>query len=112
MLREHSTAGEETLGPRPGRLDTGEQMLKQRYGARWKTFSNTIARLLAVFVFFCLGGAAFGQMNTADITGIVIDPTGAIVPRATVTALQVATQRKHVHYQRCGAILAAATSAG
>ncbi len=39
--------------------------------------------------------AAFGQMNTADITGSVTDPSGALVRGATVTALQVATDQKH-----------------
>ena len=43
----------------------------------------------------CLTAVGYGQMNTADITGTVTDPTGAIVPRATVTATQVATQQKH-----------------
>ena len=38
---------------------------------------------------------AYGQMNTADIAGTVSDPTGAVVPQATVTALQLATQQKH-----------------
>ena len=41
----------------------------------------------------CFASAAFGQMNTADITGSITDQTGAIV-RATVTALQLATQEK------------------
>ncbi len=43
----------------------------------------------------CFASAAFGQMNTADITGSITDQTGAIVRGATVTALQVATQEKH-----------------
>lgn len=34
------------------------------------------------------------QMNTADITGSVTDPSGAAVPGATVTAVNVATQSK------------------
>ena len=36
--------------------------------------------------------AAFSQMNTADITGVVSDPAGAIVPGATVVALELGTQ--------------------
>ena len=44
---------------------------------------------------FCFATATFGQMNTADITGNVTDPTGSLVPGATVTALQDATQQKH-----------------
>jgi Carboxypeptidase regulatory-like domain len=50
---------------------------------------------LFYFLILCLPSAIFGQMNTADITGSITDPTGALVPRATVTALQVATQQKH-----------------
>ena len=37
--------------------------------------------------------AAFSQMNTADITGIVSDPVGAVVPGARVVALNIETQR-------------------
>ncbi len=51
--------------------------------------------VVAWLAVFFLATAAFGQMNTADITGSVTDPTGAIIPGATVTALQVATQQKH-----------------
>ncbi|HEX6896834.1 MAG TPA: carboxypeptidase regulatory-like domain-containing protein, partial [Bryobacteraceae bacterium] len=36
--------------------------------------------------------AAFAQMNTAEIGGIVKDATGLSIPSATVTALNVATQ--------------------
>jgi hypothetical protein len=43
---------------------------------------------------FMLATAAFGQMNTADITGKVTDSSGAIIRGATVTALQAATQAK------------------
>jgi hypothetical protein len=44
---------------------------------------------------FLLAGTAFGQMNTADITGTVTDASGAIIRGANVTALQVATQSQH-----------------
>ena len=37
--------------------------------------------------------AAFPQMNTADITGVVNDPAGASVPGAAVVALNIGTQR-------------------
>jgi len=51
-------------------------------------------------ILFCLAtlllaGTAFGQMNTADITGTVTDASGAIIRGASVTALQVATQSQH-----------------
>jgi hypothetical protein len=51
--------------------------------------------VIAWLAAFLLATAAFGQMNTADITGNVTDPTGALIPGATVTALQMATQQKH-----------------
>ena len=49
--------------------------------------------LLLVCLIACLPSALFGQMNTADITGNITDPSGALVSRVTVTALQVATQQ-------------------
>lgn len=58
--------------------------------------SVKMAALVAAWlVVFFLATAAFGQMNTADITGNVTDPSGGIIRGATVTALQVATQTKH-----------------
>src|ERR1700678_1180030 len=50
--------------------------------------------LLLVCLIACLPSAIFGQMNTADITGSITDPSGAMVPRVTGKALQVATQQK------------------
>src|ERR1700722_1861477 len=49
--------------------------------------------LLLVCLIACLPSALFGQMNTADITGNITDPSGALVSRVTVTALHVATQQ-------------------
>src|SRR3984957_344848 len=49
--------------------------------------------LFLVCLISYLPSATFGQMNTADITGNITDPSGALVPRVTVTALQVATQQ-------------------
>src|SRR5579862_8300292 len=49
--------------------------------------------LLLVCLISCLSTALLGQMNTGDITGNITDPSGALIPRATVTALQVATQQ-------------------
>jgi hypothetical protein len=37
---------------------------------------------------------AFGQMNSGDITGVVSDPTGAVVEGAAVVAVDAATQLK------------------
>ena len=58
--------------------------------ACWKDMVFVLTGLI-----LCFSGALFAQMNTADITGNVTDPSGAIVPGATVTALQEATQQKH-----------------
>ena len=43
-------------------------------------------------IVFLTGIAAFGQMNTAEISGIVKDPAGGIVPNASITAVNSATQ--------------------
>jgi hypothetical protein len=48
--------------------------------------------LLLLCLMSCLPSATFGQISTADITGNITDPSGALVPRVTVTALQLATQ--------------------
>ena len=51
--------------------------------------------LVVVGLILCFSSAVFGQMNTADIVGTVMDPSGASVPGARVEALQYATQQKH-----------------
>lgn len=56
--------------------------------ANWK-----LSIFLILLLFLSLN--AYGQMNTADISGDITDSTGAVVPGATVTALQIATQQKH-----------------
>jgi hypothetical protein len=69
------------------RLATGKRFLVTQCA---KLATLVIAWLAA----FLLATAAFGQMNTADITGNVTDASGAIIGGATVTALQLATQAK------------------
>jgi hypothetical protein len=39
--------------------------------------------------------SSFGQMNTAEIDGVVRDPTGAVVPNASVAAVEAST---HLEY--------------
>lgn len=39
---------------------------------------------LALTILFCLAGIAFGQERTGNIEGKVVDPTGAVIPGATV----------------------------
>lgn len=54
-------------------------------------FSN-LMRLITCFAFtMLLAGFAFGQATTADIVGTVQDPAGKVVPGATVTATNTAT---------------------
>jgi hypothetical protein len=62
---------------------------------RYRVARASATALLLGGAFWFLSATTYGQMNTADISGTVTDPTGAVVPRATVTALQVATQQKH-----------------
>jgi hypothetical protein len=40
-------------------------------------------------------GPGFSQMNTGEIDGVVLDPTGAVVLNATVTAVETNTQLKY-----------------
>ena len=46
--------------------------------------------LLAIFAVF-LTTIAFAQQPTATLTGVVTDPNGAVIPNATVTATNKAT---------------------
>jgi hypothetical protein len=48
-----------------------------------------------VAVLALFGTAAFAQMNTADISGIVKDPAGGAVPGAAVVAVSAATHLKY-----------------
>src|SRR6516162_407341 len=50
--------------------------------------------VLSALALLILTAPAFAQMNTADIAGIVTDPSGAVVPGATVVSVNVATQAK------------------
>jgi len=49
---------------------------------------------LAVLIFLC-GSASQAQQNTADIVGTVTDASGAIIPGATVTAVNTGTNISH-----------------
>lgn len=62
-------------------------MKAERIAKRWILLPAGLMCWLAV--------ATYGQMNTADIAGTVTDPTGAIIPRASVVATQIATQQNH-----------------
>ena len=56
---------------------------------RWMTRAIT-----ALFVLTLLSTAAFGQTETGQIVGKVIDPNGAVVPGATVTVKSADTGRE------------------
>lgn len=54
-----------------------------------------LTRLFQILAVLCLfTGAAFSQTTFATITGTVTDPTGAVVPAATVTATNTLTNIK------------------
>ena len=38
---------------------------------------------------------SFSQMNTGEIDGIILDPTGSVIPNASVTAVETGTQLKY-----------------
>ena len=48
---------------------------------------------LVVMVVFCLAGLALAQTDTARLIGTITDPTGAVIPKATVSVTNTATGR-------------------
>jgi hypothetical protein len=74
------------------RFSLEDNMTPAAFSGRRATADWKLSILLLLLLF--LTPNTYGQMNTADITGDITDPTGAIVPGATVTALQIPTQRK------------------
>ena len=57
---------------------------------RWRP-PALIHLICLTILMVCLAGQAPGQTGTGSIAGAVRDPSGAVVPGATVTAIQVAT---------------------
>jgi len=49
-----------------------------------------------VTLFFILSAPALAQLSTATMTGRVVDPSGAVVPRVSVTVVNTATSFKFV----------------
>ncbi|MBZ5499218.1 MAG: carboxypeptidase-like regulatory domain-containing protein [Acidobacteriia bacterium] len=50
-----------------------------------------LVRLLILLLLLLFAGAAFAQKSTGEIKGTVFDPSNAVVPKATVTAKDLAT---------------------
>lgn len=59
--------------------------------AQFSTFANRIMMLALVTFFSAVACLAQAQASTADLIGTVVDPTGAVVAGATVTAKSPAT---------------------
>src|SRR5215210_7535018 len=60
---------------------------------RWMTHQWTRV-ITALFVLTLLSVAAFGQTETGQILGKVIDPNGAVIPGASVTVKSADTGRE------------------
>ena len=58
-----------------------------------KTFSKSLSALIGIF--FVLGSMAAWASITGSISGVVTDPTGAVVPGVTVVATDIATNIQH-----------------
>ena len=52
---------------------------------------RTFVFLVAAFLVLASGGAVWSQSVQGVITGTITDPTGAVVPNATVTITNVGT---------------------
>src|SRR5947208_17052275 len=48
---------------------------------------------LVALTFLLIAPSSFAQIDNASLTGTVTDPTGAVAPDATVTAMETATGR-------------------
>ena len=61
-----------------------------------KTLRHSYYIVVLLFAFCFTASIAFSQSITSgDITGVITDPTGAVVPNATVTATSDTTAQKH-----------------
>lgn len=56
-----------------------------------KIRTNTCCLLVGLAILLALAGAVYAQTIFATITGTITDPTGAVVPNATVTATNMET---------------------
>ena len=53
--------------------------------------SPIVAALITVILLLMLGASAFGQGNQGTVSGLVIDPSGAVLPDSAITATNTAT---------------------
>src|SRR5437899_12370516 len=97
--RDQRLGGVTSLGhsvPRPGLRPAApipSSRLLRVLVARW-TSSFCAAAVLAAALLLS-AAAVSAQMNTAEITGQVKDPSSALIPGATVVATMAATQQKY-----------------
>jgi len=63
--------------------------------APWIRFFRPAALLAGILILLLGATVAFGQMNTAEISGQVKDPSGAAVPNAAILAVEGGTQQKY-----------------
>ena len=57
-------------------------------------FRNTLTRFLLVLTVLALVGTMWGQAGTSELTGLVSDPSGAVVANIQVTLTNTATGDK------------------
>jgi hypothetical protein len=72
-----------------------EKPAENTFGQSAKTVGKVLSRtilLLALLLTACL--PAMGQLTTADILGTVTDPTGAVIPNATIVLTNLGTNEK------------------
>ena len=62
-----------------------------RRKTREVSMHGVIIKTQALLLFLLFAGAAFGQKSTGEIKGTVLDPSGAVVQKAAVTAKDTAT---------------------
>ena len=85
-----------TSGERTVRYVPVKCQLSHYYCAIVHQFTRPIGAFLLLAGFLFLSAtSAFGQMNTAEISGQVKDPSGATVPNASIVATEAGTGLKY-----------------
>src|ERR1041385_1074886 len=93
-LQDNATAG---LSAVPLKIDFVVSMGKFRRGIVRKQHRNLFVwvGVVALLAVLALGVQVSAQIISGDITGIVYDKTGAVVPHASVEAVSVETGIKY-----------------